>query len=68
MGRPYSEPFRAVHPLFAGPLVLQLNRRKEEIPPLVVRRYVFAEEEEVGGQAAGRENVEPGEEVDGGVG
>lgn len=66
--RTYSEPFRAIHPLFSGPLILELNSRKEEIPPMVVGRHVFTEKEEIGCQAAGCEDIKPWEEVDGGVG
>lgn len=67
-GSPYSEPFRAVHHFFLRPLVLQFNSREEGVPPVVVGRRIFAEEEEVGGQTVGLEGVEPREEIYRGLG
>lgn len=64
----YSKPCRAIHPLFPGSLVLQLNSRKEKVPRMVVGRHVFAEKEKVGSQTASLKDIEPREEVDGGLG
>lgn len=47
-------------------LVLNLNRTEKGIAAVVVRREIFAEEHEVGGQAESLKKVEDGDDVDGG--